>query len=78
MSQPCPVGICEHMERHQGERLMKVHREGMTGMMSWATASNPETWGLSLDNVSPLGFGHRDNGTLQQRSMSVTVWFVLQ
>lgn len=40
-------------------------------------AMNPQNYGLSLDDVSPLGYATYDYGTFRQSAFMTEAWFVI-
>lgn len=78
MSQPLNPQACESMEKNHPDRVIRVSMKTSDAYQPTREAAmNPENYGLSLDNVSPLGYAIYDYGTLRQRAYHTVAWFVL-
>jgi hypothetical protein len=76
MSKPLNPTACQNLARSNPDRVIR---------RTWNTsyeprredAMNPENYGLSLDEVSPLGYAVYDYGTLRQSAYMTEAWFVI-
>ena len=76
MSQPMPYRLIKNLVKTQGDRI--IRRTWNTSYEpSQEDAMNPENYGLSLDNVSPLGYGVFDYGTSRQSAFMTEAYFVI-
>lgn len=76
MSQPLNHTACANLAKSNPDRV--IRRTWNTSYEpSRADAMNPENYGLSLDDVSPLGYATYDYGTLRQRAYMTEAWFVI-
>jgi hypothetical protein len=76
MSQPMPYRLIENLVKTQGDRIIR-RTWNTSHKPSQVDAMNPENYGLSLDDVSPLGYGVFDYGTLRQSAFMVEAYFVI-
>lgn len=76
MSQPLNPNTCANLARTNPDRVIRRTWNVDSYQPTREQAMNPENYGLSLDDVSPLGYATYDTGTLRQRSFMVEAWFV--
>ena len=75
-SRPLPHQTCESFARNHPDRVIRM-TVNTSSRPSREFCMNPENYGLSLDNVSPLGYATYDYGTLRQSAFMTEAWFVL-
>ena len=75
-SRPLPHQTCQTMAMNNPERVIR-RTWNTNSKPTREDAMNPENYGLSLDDVSPLGYATYDYGTLRQRAYMTEAWFVI-
>jgi hypothetical protein len=76
MSKPLPYELCKNLVKTQGDRIIR-RTWNISYEPTVEDAMNPENYRLSLDDVSPLGYGVFDYGTFRQRAYMVEAYFVI-
>jgi len=76
MSQPLNPTACKNIARSNPDRVIR-RTWNTESAPTVEAAMNPENYGLSLDDVSPLGYATYDYGTLRQRAHMTEAWFVI-
>lgn len=76
MSQPLNPTACANLAKSNPDRVIRRTMDSTYAPTS-EEAMNPENYGLSLDDVSPLGYATYDYGTSRQRAHMTEAWFVI-
>ena len=75
-SRPLPFQSCQTMAMNNPDRVIR-RTWNTKSKPSQEEAMKPHNYGLSIDQVSPLGYATYDYGTLRQSAFMTEAWFVI-
>lgn len=75
-TQPVNFQSCKTLAKNNPDRVIR-RTWNTSHEPSRQDSMNPENYGLSLDDVSPLGYATYDYGTLRQSAFMTEAWFVI-